>query len=351
MARFRVLEKLLFDKLENVGTLRRLIPSPRLSDRMYWFGLVMVLTTIPLAVLPSVAGPFDGLNKHQPLPGAAQIRGKAGPTDIVITTTPRLAGAIDSLTWGGKQFIDSTDHGRQLQSAATFGSSWKTFHPETFNPTEAGSSSDGMGPRSTSQLVGLQTRNKNELFTVVRPAFWLAPGQRDADGFAARNTTRLSNHLISKHVTIGAKGLEHVIEYKVTFTIPPGERHEIAQFEAITGYMPDDFSKFWTLDMKTGKLAPLTDGPGEQDKPVVFSTPDGKYAMGVWSPQQPSKNFADHGYGRFRFPTVKVVKWNCVFRREDRNGILPGNYTFQCYVAVGTLQNVRDSLLQVSRKK
>ena len=317
---------------------------------MYWQSLVIVLTSIPLAVLPSVAGPFDGL-KRPPMPGASVIRANAGPTDIVITTTPRLAGAIHSLTWGGKEFIDSLDHGRQLQSAATFGQSWATFHPETFNPTEAGSASDSAGPRTTSQLVGLQTRGKNELFTVVRPAFWLAPGERDQDGFPAQNKTRLSNHLISKHVQIGAKGLSHIIDYKVIFTVPPGEGHKIAQFEAVTGYMPDDFSKFWTLDMKTGNLAPLDDGPGEQGKPVIFSTPDGKHAMGVWSPDEPDKGFPDHGYGRFRFPSVKVVKWNCVFRRENANGIPAGNYTFQCYIGVGTLQNVRDALMQVSQKK
>ncbi len=33
--------------------------------------------------------------------GNAVIRGKAGSSEIVITTTDRLAGAIHSLTWNG----------------------------------------------------------------------------------------------------------------------------------------------------------------------------------------------------------------------------------------------------------
>jgi hypothetical protein len=54
----------------------------------------------------------------------------------VITTTSRLAGAIHSLQWNGKEFIDSADHGRQLQSACSFDNA-RHANAETFNPTEA----------------------------------------------------------------------------------------------------------------------------------------------------------------------------------------------------------------------
>src|SRR5438067_1344517 len=43
----------------------------------------------------------------KPISGNSVIRAKAGDSDIVITTTSRLAGAIHSLTWNGKEFIDS----------------------------------------------------------------------------------------------------------------------------------------------------------------------------------------------------------------------------------------------------
>src|SRR3982751_3635344 len=90
--------------------------------------------------------------------GDSVIRGKAGASEIVITTTERLAGAIHSLTWDGKEFIDSHDHGRQLQSAASFdcGSS-KEFWAECFNPTEAGSRTDGTGDKSSSKLLRIST--------------------------------------------------------------------------------------------------------------------------------------------------------------------------------------------------
>lgn len=298
-------------------------------------------------MLPSVAlvaglwGVAVGLGADAPPPGDAVIRGKAGPSDIVITTTSRLAGAIHSLTWGGREFIDSADHGRQLQSAAAFGDA-KDFWAEAFNPTEAGARRDGAGPRSSSRLLRLQAHG-NQLTTTTRMAFWLAPGEKSGR-HPARNTTGLSDVRLTKRVVIGYKQFAHAIDYRVTFAVPPTERHTLAQFEALTGYMPPDFSKFWTLDPKTSQLRPLSDGPGEQSLPVVFSTANERYAMGVWSPDQPASGYEALGYGRFRFRAEKVVKWNCVFRVRNAMGVRPGNYDYRVFVAVGSLRNVRDTL-------
>src|SRR4051794_30788752 len=87
--------------------------------------------------------------------GDAVIRGKMGPSEVVITTTTRVAGAIHSLTWGGREFIDSADHGRQLQSASNLDCG-RRFIPEVFNPTEAGSAADGAGPTSSSKLLRIR---------------------------------------------------------------------------------------------------------------------------------------------------------------------------------------------------
>src|SRR3982750_2658169 len=99
-----------------------------------------------------------------PPTGDAVVRAAAGGSEIVITTTSRCAGAIHSLTWNGKEFIDSADHGRQLQSAANFDAGEQPFFPETFNPTEAGSARDGAGKKSTSKLLELRAKD-NELVT------------------------------------------------------------------------------------------------------------------------------------------------------------------------------------------
>jgi hypothetical protein len=280
--------------------------------------------------------------------GDACIRGKAGGSEIVITTTRRLAGAIHSLRWGGKEFIDSADHGRQLQSASNLDCG-RPLRAELYNPTEAGARADGAGPRSSSRLLWLRARG-NELSTQTRMAFWLAPGEKSG-GHAAYNTTVLSDHLLAKRVRVGWGGLANVIDYQVTFTLPRGEKHTSAVFEALTGYMPPEFGEFWKWDAATGKLARLDDGPGEQGRPVVFANAAMTHAMGVYSPDQPSPGFASAGYGRFRFAAEKVVKWNCVFRVRDARGVAPGDYRYQVFVVVGTREAVRQTLGKLAARQ
>ncbi len=279
--------------------------------------------------------------------GNAVIRAKAGPSDIVITTTNRVAGAIHSLTWNGKEFIDSTDHGRQLQSASNFDCG-KDMIPETFNPTEAGSRADGAGPRSTSKLLRMESHG-NELRSTVQMAFWLAPGEKSL-GHPARNTKLLSDHLVRKHIHIGTPGLPHVIDYQVTFTVPKGEKHTLAQFEALTGYMPSEFNTFWKFNPETKRLEELSGDNGEQSMPVVLATGNGSHAMGIYSPDQPSPGFAEAGYGRFRFRAEKVNKWNCVFRVRDPKGIAAGDYSYRMFVAVGTLDDVMKALVALHKE-
>ena len=278
--------------------------------------------------------------------GDAVIRAPAGNSEIVVTTTSRVAGAIHSLTWDGCEFIDSFDHGRQLQSASNFDSG-RRFIPEVFNPTEAGSMRDGAGPTSSSKLLRFSAKD-NELRTVTQMAFWLAPGEK-SQGHPARNETVLSNHLLTKHVRIGYEDLPSAIEYTVTFTVPKGEHHTYAQFEALTGYMPPAFSRCWKW-IAPGKLAELDWTAGEQPHPVILATEGGTHAMGVYSPDQPSPGFENAGYGRFRFEAEKVNKWNCVFRSRDRDGIKPGEYTFKLFVLVGSLDDVTGTIARLQAK-
>jgi hypothetical protein len=70
--------------------------------------------------------------------GDAELSGTIGGKPLVIQTTSRLAGAIDSVKWDGVEFINSHDHGRQLQSAINADVDG-VYHTECYNPTEAGS--------------------------------------------------------------------------------------------------------------------------------------------------------------------------------------------------------------------
>jgi hypothetical protein len=286
---------------------------------------------------------------EEPFPsGDATIRAAAGNSEIVIRTTERLAGAIHSLTWNGREFIDSADHGRQLQSASNFDAGLP-LTAETFNPTEAGSRKDGAGPKSTSRLLHLIARG-NQLQTTSQMAFWLGPHEK-SEGNSAKNAVELSNHLVTKRVRIGHRELPHVIQYDVSFSIPIDEQHGHGVFEAVTGYMPAEFEVFLKYDAKKDSTEALDDGPGEQSFPIIFANQEGTHAMGVYSPDQPSRGYESAGYGRFRFRTEKVVKWNCVFRTDGKGqAINPGEYSFRNFVIVGDLATVKQSLRELRRE-
>ncbi len=273
--------------------------------------------------------------------GDSQIRAHAGKSEIIITTSAQFAGAIQSLTWDGVEFINRTDHGRELQSACSF-DNLPSANAETFNPTEAGSRKDGAGSTSTSRLLEIVAA-ENHLRTRTQMAFWLAPGER-SEGKLARNTNVLSNYILIKDVRIGFEGSPQALDYRVTFTGPENARHASAQFEALTGYLPAEFEKFWQFNSKTGKLESLGDGPGEIKNPVVLATADGRHAMGIFAPPQNQTATTGPSYGRWKFQAAKVVKWNCVFRIQDSTAIRAGDYSYHLLVPVGTLAQVESML-------
>jgi hypothetical protein len=279
--------------------------------------------------------------------GEAELWGAIGGKPLVIRTTSRLAGAIDSVKWAGVEFIDSHDHGRQLQSAinADIGG---VYHVECYNPTEAGSVVDALGPKSTSRLEEISVRD-GVLSTRTRMAFWLAPGMKSG-GNVALNDRLLSDHVLTKQVRIGRPGMDHVLDYRVKFTVPADRPHTYLQVEALTGYMPWSFSEELRLDAQSSTLVPLPRQNGEQRDPVVLSTPSGDHAMGVFTPTRAPAGQPAVGYGRFKFEHDKVVKWNCVFRLRSPGGIKPGDYGDQLYVVLGTREDCRRTLAALTQE-
>ena len=190
--------------------------------------------------------------------GKGQIQGDVHGRRLIITTTSRVAGAVDSMRYQGVEFIDSHDHGRQMQSAASFDCSRDDpFWPERFNPTEAGSRSDGLGPSSTSRLLSFEAKDKT-IQTKNQMAFWLPPGEQSF-GRPGLNTTRISNHLLEKRIQIGCSVSPNAIQVDVAFEMPRDEKHRLAQFEVLTGYMPVHFQRFWRWDAGNRSFDSLDD--------------------------------------------------------------------------------------------
>jgi hypothetical protein len=247
--------------------------------------------------------------------------------------TVRFAGAISSLRLSGFEYVNTADHGRELQSAVSFDGLG-----ECWNPTEAGSRADGNGPISSSVFVGGTIASKSKFSTVASMANWLAPGETAGCPAGASNPTVLSPNALAKTITIGAAGRSNVVRHDVTFEVR--ELHSSGVFEALTLYTSPSLDTVWTYDPRTRTLAKIPFPQAEQGMPVILSTADGRFASGVWSPGLPQPGFAGSGYGAFYFPG-DTAKWNCVYRMND---VPEGDYSFTVYSFFGTVADVTKSM-------
>ncbi len=209
----------------------------------------------------------------------------------------------------------------------------------------------GAGDTSTSKLLYF-IANGNQIISSVQMAFWTRINQPypagcgiDTNFKVAQNRTNLSNHILTKHVTIGYSGIANAIEYFVTFHV--AEHHTSATFEILTGYLTKDFSSFWTFDPAKQLLTSLSIGQGEQNIPVILSTTDSQYAMGIYCPDLPQLTWSKLGYGRWNFASQNTMKWNAVFRKYDTPA---GDYNFRLYLLIGSLSDVTTGMTSVYKK-
>ncbi|MFE0752723.1 hypothetical protein ACFW16_02130 [Inquilinus sp. NPDC058860] len=299
--------------------------------------------------------------------GDGTIKADVSGSVLEIKTSTRMGGAIESLTWKGKEFINSSDHGRLMQSASSF-----NRLGECYNPTEAGSAYDARG-KSSSRLTAFSAEG-NRLTSTNHPAYWrncLRDSNRPSSARAAndqagqpllqsvggsRDRSKASDHTFSKDITIGFRGHPNIIVYKVTFGVPDSFRFTEAVFEPLTAYMPTS-----TVSQSFAYSPAGYDGKGEcawpemcrfpdkmpkgraQTRPIIVSSPDGEYAMGVYTPD--IKYTEDYDRNSTSHYTIisndGILKWNVASVRQNPG---QGEYSYTIYVIVGSKEQVKDDI-------
>jgi hypothetical protein len=268
------------------------------------------------------------------------ITGIVDGDPLVLKVSTRFAGAVESLTWRGKEFINTWDHGREISYA------WGLDgYSECLNPTEPGTANDYQSLTSSSRLLRACRMGANKLTTTTQLAYWLAPGQ---SGFCAGGVTTavndsvLSDNILEKTMEIGYQGIENVIAFTAAVTLP--ESHSTNGLEIPTAYLTYEFNDYWTYAPLSGELTkPQTQTihqPWSFDYfgnlPPILSTQDGMYAMGAYS--------ADpiEGYGIYATdvanPRDRTNKWNIVRWEQPAPA---KTYTYRSFVIVGTLAQVQ----------
>lgn len=289
----------------------------------------------------------------QPVVADERIVGRSNGDTIVVTASgERFAGAISSLTYRGVQYIDTSDHGREMQSAIQL-DGWG----ECLNPNEAGSYADGDGPASSSILESISSKN-NVLTSQTRPAFWLAPGEvrklpcnphLDAPHDkvrVAQNRSRVSGFRFSRRTSFRGDSIPGLIDVEVEWYVP-SDFHS-SNTEASTAYLPPDFDVFMTYERSSRTLRRVTATSADTidqhtRHPVIISQADGRHAMGAFAPDL--MNGTKNGYmayfyfGEDAHPTAK---WSCVFGELN---IHRGDvYKYSCPIAIGSVDEVLSAI-------
>ncbi|XP_070188412.1 uncharacterized protein [Littorina saxatilis] len=264
---------------------------------------------------------------------------------LFVSASARMGAAIDSLVWNNHEFINSIDHGRELQMAFNI-----LPYGGCFNPTEAGGRYDGLSTQTNSKIQSVHASGIT-LSTTVWPAFWFRAvnyiGEKPCPG--GMNTENTYRHPFSKKVTLECPGIsQSCLHFRSTFTIAGVFPHyTMLQMVAPAGYLTGDFTVWRSYDYSSGHLVAY-----HTKMPVVLSSPDKHFAMGVFaSPKQDTDE--DMYYGRFVLSKDKITadtnKWNVVFRKHTLPAGTTHVFNYDTYICVGTLNDVTACLKKLTQ--
>lgn len=280
--------------------------------------------------------------------------------DVSIGASPRCAGAVDSLFFGGRDSINSYDHGRQLQTAC-----YDTRYEGCYNPTQAGNMSDGLGYPSSSQMIaGVVTDGGRTLHTRTRTAFWTRPGEAvTAQGMypcVAKNTTVVSDFIADTRYALSQRNNVTAIQYDMSWLIGADIPAGHFMSELTTGYQTSNFSVGYEVVPEAGYAARLRhmgdhlSQPGqERPYPVILTTPDGSRAIGAYS--SPVVGAATlYATWLWRFgaghETNDCSKWTIV--RRYAAGVQTGQVvTARCHIVMGQVTDVHLEIARLMRQR
>lgn len=264
-----------------------------------------------------------------------------------IGVSARDAGAVNSLVYRGTELVNDHDHGRQLQVAWSYNGLG-----EAYNPTEAGSAPDGVGPTSSSRLLEVRARGRT-LTTRSHPAYWRPPGYARGKGGAA-STQPVSADTLEKTLTLGYRDDPHVVVVDSAITVSPvptGPAVESVVVESPAFYVPGFMTESEVLDRVDGRSVRNPSKSAEESKDpqqvLVVSSADGRFAVALVAPE--AGNFMSYNcryIGREGTAEGGLAKITLHYRQKARAG---DRLTYRTFVVVGDLATVKASIAKIGR--
>lgn len=308
----------------------------------------MLKTVLFLGVILTIIGCARGYSLQAESPErAAEYRISNQVLSLGICS--RDAGAVCSIVYDGHEFVNDFDHGRQMQIAWSYNGLG-----EAYNPTESGSSDDFIKISSTSELLFVGADGAS-LITKSHPAYWQRPGK-------GRNTQTVTKDTLEKKLTLGYGGDPHVIVLDAAVTVSPeltGPPITKIRIEAPAFYTSGELTEHYQLDRRDGSMVkippPLQPEVKdrmnervrlnmERQRIPILSSPDGRYAMGVYTPQ--AENFWANN--SFSIPSdVPENVGNKVSTRFEHAAKPGQTYSYRTFVVIGDLATVKNAVVKL----
>jgi hypothetical protein len=245
------------------------------------------------------------------------------------------------------QYVNTADNGREIQSAFFTGSN------PSLNPTEAG---DGIQPPVIAMHGSVNTLASNSGSTQSTRAI---PNEFDTSSFISNSANEFIAYLgmlLGKNITLNYNSMGPVAQYTTVIQLPNAISN--GTLELPTGYMPSQFTRFWTYDATSNTLTDVSsavpddcnantgpDGyePSSGYGGVIISTQDSSSAMGIYNSTTAVGGPVDY-FALWNFPCDGTSKWDNV--RSNR-AFPAGQSTFTSYIATGTVAQVQSDMYQL----
>jgi hypothetical protein len=261
---------------------------------------------------------------------------------LTVTTSSQFAGAVDGVYFNGCNFVNNYDHGRQIQTA-----SWDQGMGEANNPNEAGWHKDRES--TSSRLLSLDA-DSSSIATVVHPAYYLRNGETSP--FSPKvitspppvGETFSTDPYFSKKIQVNVNNDPHVFSILTQMHILAPLTSTIFQPSFIA--LNREFSAFYELGEDfVYKTITYNKRPMAGTRPVVLSTIDGRYAMGVYSPTLDGTRTVYSGsyydWGNPRNPSNDTANLSVAYCYPST---VQGVISQIVYFVVGTLDDVRPKM-------
>ena len=297
-----------------------------------------------LAGYPSTSS-FGGV-----LPDIAGFKGNAvvGTRVLKVTTSSQFAGAVDGVYFDGCNFVNNYDHGRQIQTA-----SWDRGMGEANNPNEAGWHKDR---ETTSSLLLSLNADSSSIATVVHPAYYLRNGEtspfspKEITFPPPAGATFSKDPYFSKKIQVNVNGDPQVFSILTQMHIITPLTSTIFQPSFVA--LNREFSAFYELgDDFVYKPITYNKRPTARTRPVILSTVDGRYAMGVYSPSLEGTKTVYSGsyydWGNPANPSNDTANLSVAYCYPST---VQGGISQIVYFVVGKLDDVRPKLQALVKK-